>query len=133
LVVETFENVASKLTTVDDDDIETMIRVQYHLESQDVEETSLRMEDIESTLSSTDGHGFNETGVIACCRRSSSLGLVDCSACLDEAWNRLHDVLDSNTCDTAEELIKVLRQSKGQGTKKSDIMVSRLLIALEQT
>ena len=116
------------MTFVDDDHIETMIRVQYHLESQDTGDIPSRMEAIESTPSATDGHGFNEEGKIACCRRSSSLGLVDCSACLDEAWNRLHDVLDSNSRDTARELLAVLRQSKGQGTKKSDIMVYPLQI-----
>jgi hypothetical protein len=100
-----------------------MIGVQYHLESQATEETSLRMEVNESTPSATDGHGLTEEGVVACCRRSSSLGLVDCSACLREAWITLHDALDSNSGGTARELLAVLRQSKEQGTKKSDIMV----------
>jgi transcription factor C subunit 3 len=125
-----FKLAASQLTIVDDDHIETVIRVQYHLESQDAEETSLTTETTESTPSTTDGHGFNEKGVIACCRRSSGIGLVDCSACLDEAWNRLRDVLDSNSCDTAKGILTVLRQSKGQGTKKSDIIVSFLRIPL---
>jgi len=101
-----------------------MIRVQYHLESQDTEETSLRMEANEPAQSTTDGHGFNEKGAIACCRRSSDLGLVDCSACLDEGWSMLQDVLDSNSCDAANGLLMMLRQSNGQGIKKSEIMVS---------
>jgi hypothetical protein len=116
-----------KLTIVDDDHIETMIRVQYHLESQDTEDTS-RTEAIESTASAADGHGLNEKGILAGCRRNSSFGLVDCSACLDEAWNSLHDVLDSKTCDTARELLAIVRQSKCQGTKKSEVMVCRLQV-----
>ena len=110
-----------------------MIRVQYHLEPQETEETSLLMEVNESTPEATDGHGLNEEGVIACCRRGSSLGLVDCSACLDEAWNRLHDALDSNSRDTARELLGVLRQSKEQGTKKLDIIVSVQILLLSRS
>jgi hypothetical protein len=109
-----------------------MIRVQYHLESQDTEEISSKTEAFESTPLATDKHGFNVNGAIACCRRSSSIGLVDCSACLDESWDAICDTLDSKSCDVARELFTVLAQSEGQGIKKSDIIVRLFMFVLIQ-
>lgn len=108
---------------VDDDHIETTISVQYHLESQDTEANSPRTETIQSISSATDGHGFNEKGETACCRRNSNHGLVDCSLCLDEAQKLFLNTLDPSLRDAARDMLTVIDQSKTQGIKKSRMIV----------
>lgn len=107
-----------------------MIGVQYHLESQDTEANSPKTEAIQSISSAMDGHGFNEKGEIACCRRNSNHGLVDCSLCLDEARKLFLDTLNPSLRDTAREILTAIDQSKEQGIKKSSVIVRSLRILI---
>lgn len=109
----------------DDDDIETNISLWYHLNE---EGTSGRSESSRSSpepleLTADGGHGFNKSGADACCRRKSDQGLVDCGACLDEAWNVLWASLDAHSRDVAERILRVTAQAKEHGLKKTDVIV----------
>lgn len=114
----------SYTTFVDDDHIETIIKVQYHLETleepfsgSDVFE--LPQEIIEDLVN----HGLNEEGQLACCRRTSDVGLVDCVACLDEAWKTFCNSLDPSSCGRAEGILRLVSLAKEHGLKKSDLTV----------
>ncbi len=110
----------------DDDDIETNISVQYHLGEEASGRLEPSMPSPEPLDLTADGvHGFNENGASACCRRTSDQGLVDCSACVGEAWNVLCASLDANSRDAAERVLRLTMQAKEHGVKKTEIIVCR--------
>jgi len=55
----------------------------------------------------------------------SDQGLVDCRACIDEAWNVLYASWDANSRDAAERVLQLTMQAKEHGVKKTELIVRR--------
>jgi len=115
---------------VDDDHIETIIKVQYHFEV--LEEEPFSRSDVfdspQEIIEDLGDHGLNEEGQLACCRRNSDIGLIDCAACLDEAWKTFCKSLDRSSCDRAEEILSLVNHAKEHGLKKSDLTVRCIVL-----
>lgn len=69
------------------------------------------------------GHLFNVEGHPACCRKATAQGLVDCVACLDDAWSVLCHSLDPDSLSAAEWILNTVRQAGEAGIRKGDILV----------
>ena len=59
----------------------------------------------------------------ACCRKFIPLGLVDCAACLDEAWSGFSERLSPEERDDAQWIIDTVCQAGAAGIRKSKLMV----------
>lgn len=69
------------------------------------------------------GHGINIDNNAACCKEMAPHGLVDCLACLDEAWATFSDMLDPESRIDAIWILDTVRQTKEFGVRKSDLLV----------
>ena len=70
-----------------------------------------------------DDHGLTVDGNAACCRRAVFLGLVDCAACLNEAWSGFIEHLSPEERGYAQWVIDTVRQAGAAGVRKSKLMV----------
>ncbi|KAF9478012.1 hypothetical protein BDN70DRAFT_71126 [Pholiota conissans] len=68
------------------------------------------------------GHRVNMEGGTACCRKTSPHGLIDCIACLNDAWSILLEALDPENRSHAEWILKAAQQAGPTGIGKSDIL-----------
>ncbi|KAF9056480.1 hypothetical protein BJ165DRAFT_1433822 [Panaeolus papilionaceus] len=117
----------------DDDQIETTINVQYHSidQKQDPTDSNSGVQTItetsESQQPSEDGdHGRTYENKPACCGRVSQ-GLVDCTACLEEAWRKLQVSLDEIVQNDAVWLLQTVKERGSAGISKSELReLSRL-------
>lgn len=76
------------------------------------------------TLPATrDGHGVAIGRNPACCRRMVLHGLVDCVACLNEAWLALNEHLCPEERGDAQWVIDTVRDAGPAGVMKSKLMV----------
>ena len=119
----------------DDDQIETTITVCY----QRVSIQEIIVDDFPISLPTTfsispdnpaspaididDNHGITVDGNAACCRRMIFVGLVDCVACLNEAWSGFIEHLDPEERDNAQWVIDTVRLAGATGVRKSKLMV----------
>lgn len=55
-------------------------------------------------------------------------GLVDCLACLDEAWAIFSDMLDPESRTDAIWILDTVRQTKEVGIRKSDLLVRIVIL-----
>ena len=121
---------------LDDDQIETTITVCYHRVSESQEiifddfptplPTTFSISPDNSTSPATGiegDHGLTVDGNAACCRKRVFLGLVDCAACLTEAWSSFIEHLSPEERDDAQWVIDTVRQAGAAGVRKSKLMV----------
>ncbi|KAF8973687.1 hypothetical protein BDZ97DRAFT_1900484 [Flammula alnicola] len=115
----------------DDDQIETAIAVRYRLD-EEVRDSSLdepqmtAISEMEESLSVETGHKLNADDNPACCRKTTTRGLVDCVACLNNAWSAFRDGLDLDDRNAAEWVLDAVHQAGEDGVKKSDLLVGPL-------
>lgn len=60
-------------------------------------------------------------GSVACCRRVSPDGLVDCANCLEGGWALISDSLTHQERALATEVLAIVREAGEQGIMKSDL------------
>jgi hypothetical protein len=121
-----------KITSyTDDDQIETAIAVQYRFTGEGREQndhtpqTTLVQETTEFPQfnDGESGHGITIDSNAACCKEIAPRGLVDCLACLDEAWAIFSDMLDPESRIDAIWILDTVRETKEVGIRKSDLLV----------
>ena len=118
-------------TYTDDDQIETAIAVRYRFAGEGREQTihTPQTTSIQETAEFPQsnngeyGHGINIDNNVACCKEIAPRGLVDCLACLDEAWASFSDTLDPESRTDAIWILDTVRQTKEVGVRKSDLIV----------
>ncbi|KAF8167796.1 hypothetical protein B0H34DRAFT_644725 [Crassisporium funariophilum] len=118
----------------DDDQIETTISVRYRFLSEMREsffESDLRssppISDPPALPCSPDvgyGHELAIGNTPACCRKMTSQGLVDCVACLADAWSAFSAVLTRDEFDDAQRILDAVRRGGDNGVKKADLLHS---------
>jgi len=74
-------------------------------------------------------HGINFDNSAACCKEMATHGLVDCVACLDEAWATFSDMLDPESRMDATWLLDTVRQARDTGVRKSDLLVRLVFLS----
>jgi hypothetical protein len=70
-----------------------------------------------------DHHGITVDGNAACCRRMVFFGLVDCAACLKEAWSGFIEYLNPEERDNAQRVIDTVHRAGTAGIRKSKLVV----------
>ena len=78
--------------------------------------------DMQVDLPSLTEHGVSADGELAFCRHTSD-GLVNCPACVEQAFQSVLAQLDANEASTAEELVSALRDAGTAGLSKRQILV----------
>jgi oxalate---CoA ligase len=73
---------------------------------------------------SAEPHGQTSSGSRACCRRSSTEGIVDCSACLQDQSTILLGNLGEEDASMASDILSVLSVQIGEGIAEDQIEVS---------
>ena len=119
------------ISNTDDDQIETAIAVQYRFTGEGREQNvhTPQMTLVQETTEfpqandGEPGHGVNIDDNAACCKEMAPHGLVDCLACLDEAWATFSDMLDPESRIDAIWILDTVRQTKEVGVRKSDLLV----------
>ncbi len=69
------------------------------------------------------GHQINIEGRPACCRKATAQGLVDCAACLDDAWSAFRDSVDPECASAAEWILNAVHGAGEDGIRKADMVV----------
>lgn len=97
------------------DDFPTSLPTTFHISPDNSTSPATDIED--------DDHGVTVEGNPACCRRLVLLGLVDCAACLNEAWSVFTQHLSPEEKDDAQWVIDTVHQAGAAGVRKSQLMV----------
>jgi hypothetical protein len=126
--VPTPESASQRRSVLDDDQIETAIHVRIE-RSSDMPPAARSADSspvtsfIELGNEVSPGHGLAVDGGVACCRRTSGNGSVDCPACLEEEWTSLKESLHPHEMEIATQVLTVVRDAEEQGVTKSHLRV----------
>jgi hypothetical protein len=122
---------------LDDDQIETALRVSFHdlsmVSASPDQETASPIMDV---AMSVDGplahsttsvvHGKTVDGSPGCCRQLADRGMIDCAACLDEVWNTRSATFSPTELEVARLMLFLVAQAGENGVTKEDLLVSLL-------
>ena len=95
-------------------------------ELENASQLDIQITDTSETEESIDidtGHQINIEGRPACCRKATAQGLVDCAACLNDAWSAFRDSVDPEDRNAAEWVLNAVHRAGEVGIRKADIVV----------
>ncbi len=121
-----------KIDLLDDDQIETILHVQFRnmsLRSSSAQATPIIQSTDNDCLGSTGlptseaVHGQAVDGSVACCRRVTDNGVIDCTGCLDEQWAGVSQTFSAEEMTVAHAVLSIVGQAGGQGSSKFALAV----------
>lgn len=121
-----------KVDLLDDDQIETILHVQFRnmsLRSLSAQATPIVQSTDNDCLGSTGlptseaVHGQAVDGSVACCRRVTDNGVIDCTGCLDEQWASVSQTFSAEEMTVAHAVLSIVGQAGGQGSSKLALAV----------